>query len=63
MNNQRIRLIARGAGVPLWKIADALGVSEPTITRWLRRDLPADKEKQIVDIINRLSMEGEGNDE
>ena len=55
--NEAIRRAARAAGVPLWKIAADIGVSEPTITRWLRVTLPKDKEKLISDAILRLSKE------
>ncbi len=57
MENQKIRLKARGAGVPLWKIAEALGVSEPTMTRWLRHNLPEEREKQIIAVIDQLAGE------
>ena len=42
MENQDIRLKAKGAGIALWQIADHLGISEPTMTRLLRRKV--DKE-------------------
>lgn len=42
--NNDIKLLARGSGVPLWKIAQALGISEPTLTRRLRREL-SEKER------------------
>lgn len=45
--NYDLRTAAKSAGVPLWKIADALRVSEPTMTRKLRRELP-EKEKQQI---------------
>ena len=38
--NQDLRNAARDAGVPLWAIADVLHISEPTMTRNLRRELP-----------------------
>ena len=38
--NKDVRIAARQARVPLWKIADALGVSEATFTRMMRRELP-----------------------
>lgn len=59
MKTREIKLRARGAGVPQWKIADALGVSEPTLTRWLRHELPEEKQKQILEAIERLA-EGSG---
>ena len=55
--NERIKLRARGAGVPLWKIARELGISEPTITRWLRVPLSAEREAKIRSAIEKLSKE------
>ena len=55
--NQRVRSAARSAGVPHWKIAVAIGVSEPTLTRWLRVPLPADKEQRIMTAIKELAQE------
>lgn len=54
MENKDIRLEAKGAGVPFWKIADYLKVSEPTFTRLMRRELPAEKKAEIRAIIKEL---------
>lgn len=54
MANKNIRLAARGAGVPLWRIAQELGISEPTITRKLRRELPEEEQQRILAIIERI---------
>ena len=43
--NEDIRIEAKKAKIPLWKIADAMNCSEPTITRKLRKEmLPSEKE-------------------
>lgn len=55
--NERIRRAARAAGIPLWKVADAIGVSEPTLIRWLRFPLPEDKEHRIMEAISALEQE------
>ena len=49
--NEEIRIAARKARVPFWKIADAWGISEATFTRMMRRELPRDKHDQIMLII------------
>ena len=52
MANNDLRLFARGAGVPFWKVAKAFNISEPTMTRKLREELnPTEKEKifQIIE--------------
>lgn len=57
MENEAIRKAARIAGVPLWKIAYEVGISEPTITRWLRRPLSPEREAMLLAAISRLSEE------
>jgi hypothetical protein len=54
MQNMGIRLAARGAGVPLWRVAEEMGVSEPTMTRWLRKELPAEEQQRILAAIERI---------
>lgn len=54
MANQDIRLAAKGSGVALWKIAERLGISEPTMTRRLRTELNADEKAHIMNIIAEL---------
>ena len=51
MENEKIRRTARAAGIPLWRIANLIGVSEPTLTRWLRTPLSTEREKIIMDAI------------
>ena len=57
--NAEVRRAARIADVPLWQIAAKIGVSQPTITRWLRFPLPGDKEARIMQAIKELSQERE----
>lgn len=55
--NEDVRRAARAAGVPLWRIAAELQVSEPTLTRWLRTPLPDDKHDKIMMVIPALERE------
>lgn len=57
--NENIRRAARIAGVTLWAIAVKLGVSEPTLTRWLRVQLSVEKEAKIRAAIAALEQEAE----
>lgn len=61
--NQDLRNAARDAGVPLWAIADVLHISEPTMTRKLRRELPEKEKQQLLEIIEQLAMEESGDAE
>ena len=55
--NENVRRAARAAGVPLWRIAKELQVSEPTLTRWMRFPLPEDKSERIMSAITELAKE------
>lgn len=57
MCNTDLRAAAKQNGVFLYAIADKLGVSEPTMTRLMRRELPAEKKMQIKDIIAEIAAE------
>lgn len=56
MANQSLRLKARGAGVPLWKIAKELNISEPTLTRMLREPLKQEESLRILAVIEKLRI-------
>ena len=54
--NQDIRDYAAQKGVYFWEIAMQLGVSEPTMTRWMRVELPEDKRREIEWIIDDIAI-------
>ena len=56
--NQKVRKAARIAGVPLWKVAYSIGISEPTLMRWLRVPLSTERENRIMSAISTLEKEG-----
>jgi len=55
MANMDIRRTAKANGVPLWKICEVMGVSEPTLTRRLRKELPESEKEKIRNIIAELA--------
>ena len=57
MENKKIRDAARIANIPLWRVADAVKVSEATLFRWLRRPLSPEREAILLAAISRLSEE------
>ena len=52
--NVDLRRLARAEGVPFWRIAEAMNISEPTMTRRLRRELSTDEKVVIVHVIKQL---------
>ena len=57
--NSAIRDAARLKGVYLWQIALQLGVSEPTLIRWLRAQLTEEREKAILIAIDHIAKEAQ----
>lgn len=54
--NQKVRDAAKASGIKQWEIAVHLGISEPTIVRWMRIPMPADREKAILQAIAELAQ-------
>lgn len=52
--NQDMRNAARKAGIPFWKIADELGISEASMTRKMRRELPDAEKQRVLQIIEQI---------
>ena len=57
MKNQDIRVFAKENGVYFWQIADVMGVSEPTMTRKLRHEMPDQDKQTMKRIIETLAAE------
>jgi transposase len=57
LRNKEVRDAAKEKGVSLWQIAQHLGISEPTMTRWLRTDLSAGKKEVILEAIDQIAKE------
>ena len=60
--NEAIRRAARIVGVPLWAVAATMGISEPTLLRWLRFPLSPEREQQVMAAIDRIAQEAGQND-
>ena len=57
LSNNEIRKAAKTNGVFLWQVAERLKISEPTMTRKLRRELPPDEKQRIFSIIDEIAVE------
>ncbi len=51
MKNKEIRNAMKQKGITQWQLGEMLGVSENTVNRKLRKELPPDEKKKILDII------------
>ena len=54
MANEAIRKAARCAGVPFWAIAQALEISEATMTRRMRTELSPEETERVLRAIENL---------
>ena len=54
MKNLRIRAEAERQRVKLWEVAAALGITDATLSRRLRTELPPEEQQRILDIIDRI---------
>lgn len=57
--NIDIREAIKNSGFSHWFIADRLGVTDTTFSRWLRKELAEEKKKEIFQIIKKLESEVE----
>lgn len=57
VKNLDVREYASARGVRLWRIADALGMTDASFSRKLRRELSAEDKQQIFLIVDRLERE------
>ena len=55
--NEKVRAAAKDTGVEFWRLADALGVSESTLTRMMRRELPEDEQQRLLHLIDEIAEE------
>lgn len=57
--NSDIRTKAKAAGVFLYQVADFLGISEPTLTRKLRRELAEQDKETFFNAIDSIKAQQE----
>ena len=49
--NLEIRNMLKAKGMRHWQLAELLNISEATLCRKFRRELPPDEQKMIIDLI------------
>lgn len=55
--NADIKTVAKAKNVCLWEIAEELDIADTTMSRKLRRELPADEKAEIFAIIDRVAAQ------
>lgn len=64
MTNEAIREKVKATGVRYWEVAEQIGVSDVTLCRQLRRELPEARQQLIlhaIDELTRRNANGEQN--
>lgn len=61
--NNDIREAARRNGVYLYEIADALGKSDPTFNRWLRKEMTEEMKNKAFAAIEKIVEQRKGEDD
>ena len=57
MKNEMIRKALKDSGMKQWELAEMLGISEFTLSRKLRNELPQEEKDRILNlIINRKAV-------
>lgn len=62
MKNKKIREKIKKSNVRHWEVAEALSIDDSTLCRWLRHELPKDKEDRIIKTIDKLTAEREADE-
>lgn len=57
--NPELREKIMSSGKKQWELANRLGVSEGTLTRWLRTELPEAKKKEILSALEDIKRNGQ----
>lgn len=61
MCNKDLRDEMRIANVRQWEVADAIGVSEMTMVKWLRKELDAEKKALVREGIAKATQQHKKN--
>lgn len=55
MENVILRERARERGVKMWELAEGLGITDSTLSRKLRRELPEQEQKQLLQMVDLIA--------
>lgn len=51
--NKTIREALKKNSMFQWELAELMGVTEATITRWMRKELPEETQREMVELIEK----------
>lgn len=54
--NMKVRIAQAENFVAQWEIAEEVGVSEQTVYRWMRKELPEDEQQLLINAIEKIAQ-------
>lgn len=54
--NIDIREAIKNSGFPYWAVAERLGITDSTFSKWLRKELSEEKKQKILGAIEELKQ-------
>lgn len=60
MANEVVRAAAKRAGVRLWEVADYCGMADTTLSRQMRKELPKEKQQNLLGAIKVIAAQKGG---
>ena len=57
MRNKEIRDYIKSKGIPMWRVAERLGIADSNFSRMLRYEISEEKKKEIMHIVDELVTE------
>ena len=57
--NDKIRRYAQNNKVKLWEVSDKLGITDTSLSKKLRYELPEQETNRIISIIDKIVLERE----
>ncbi len=58
MANAEIRKLIKSSSLYQYEVAEKIGVTECTLIRWLRKELPESKKQSVLQAIKELQKRG-----
>lgn len=55
--NKKIRQYAQSSRVKLWEVSDKLGITDTSLSKKLRYELPEQETNRIISIIDEIVLE------
>ena len=56
MKNKDLKDAFRVAGIRQWEVAEAMGVSEMTLVKWMRVELSEERRQRILTALEQLTQ-------